>query len=143
MSAAEDKDEIRELLAQYCFLLDDYQLHDFAALFAPQGTWTSRNGEASGPQAIEQLLLSLVPVPGPGTRRRHQTTNIMIALHGDTATVRSYFMVVRESKEGPAIAVVGRYEDVVVRIGGHWRFQSRRLFHDIAGESGLLPDTTR
>jgi hypothetical protein len=143
MSAADDKDAIRELLAQYCFLLDDYQLHDFAALFAPQGLWASRNGEAKGPEAIERLLLTLVPVPGPGTRRRHQTTNIMIALRGDAATVRSYFMVVRESKEGLAIAVVGRYEDEVVRIDGHWRFQSRRLFHDIAGESGLLQDATR
>jgi 3-phenylpropionate/cinnamic acid dioxygenase small subunit len=143
MSAADDKDEIRELLAQYCFLLDDYQLHELAALFAPQGTWASRNGEAKGPAAIEALLLTLVPVPGPGTRRRHETTNIMITLRGDTAAVRSYFMVVRESKDGLAIAVVGRYEDEVVRIDGRWRFQSRRLFHDIAGESRLLPNTTR
>jgi uncharacterized protein (TIGR02246 family) len=141
MSAADDKDEIRELLAQYCFLLDDYRLREFAALFAADGTWVSRNGEAKGPEAIERLLVSIVPEPGPGTRRRHQTTNIMIKLRGDTATVRSYFMVVRESADGPAIAVVGRYEDELVRIDGRWLFQYRRLFHEITGESGLLSNT--
>ncbi|WP_233832770.1 nuclear transport factor 2 family protein [Paraburkholderia sp. ZP32-5] len=139
MSAADDKDSIRELLARYCFLLDDYRLSEFAALFAADGTWSSRNGTATGPRAIEQLLTSLVPVPGPGTRRRHLTTNILIDLRGDTATVRSYFMVVRDSANGPAIAVAGRYEDEVVRVDGQWFFQSRRLSHDIAGESGLLP----
>lgn len=138
MSAADDKDDISELLARYCFLLDDYRLTEFAALFASNGTWVSRNGTATGPQAIEQLLRGLVPVPGPGTRRRHLTTNILIDLRGDAAAVRSYFLVVRDSAQGPAIAVAGRYEDEVVRVEGRWFFQSRRLSHDIAGESGLL-----
>jgi 3-phenylpropionate/cinnamic acid dioxygenase small subunit len=138
VSTSDDKDDIRELLAQYCFLLDDYQLTEFAALFAEDGTWSSRNGEATGRAAIEQLLRELVPVPGPGTRRRHLTTNILITLHGDKAMVRSYFMVVRDSRGGPAIAVAGRYEDEVICHDGRWLFKSRRLSHDIAGESGLL-----
>jgi 3-phenylpropionate/cinnamic acid dioxygenase small subunit len=141
MSTADDKDDIRDLLARYCFLLDDYELTEFAALFTADGRWSSRNGEASGPADIERLLRSLVPVPGPGTRRRHLTTNILITMSGDTATVRAYFMVVRDSSEGPAIAVAGRYEDEVVRYEGRWLFKSRRLTHDIAGESGLLSGT--
>lgn len=140
MSAADDKDDIRELLARYCFLLDDYQLAKFAELFTEEGRWSSRNGEATGPAAIEQLLRTLVPVPGPGTRRRHLTTNIVIAINGDKAVVRSYFMVVRDSETGPAIAVAGRYEDEVVRHAGQWLFKTRKLTHDIAGESGLLCD---
>jgi 3-phenylpropionate/cinnamic acid dioxygenase small subunit len=138
MSTANDKDDIRELLARYCFLLDDYQLTEFAALFTEDGTWSSRNGEATGPTAIRRLLTALVPIPGPGTRRRHLTNNILISLDGDAATVRSYFMVIRDSQSGPTIAVAGRYADEVVRHEGHWLFKSRRLFHDIAGESGLL-----
>ena len=49
MSALEDKDAIRELLAEYCFLLDSYQLKELSQIFAEGGEWTSRNGGATGP----------------------------------------------------------------------------------------------
>src|SRR5579862_1143325 len=99
----EDKDNIRELLARYCFLLDGFRLAEFAALFTADGEWISRNGKASGPQAIERLLRGMVPEPAPGRRRKHFTTNIIIELTGDRATVVSNFLVVRDSETGPAI----------------------------------------
>lgn len=80
-----------------------------------------------------------VPEPGPGTRRKHFATNIVIRHNGDHAEVTSNFLVVRDTSMGPAIAVAGTYHDVVVRDGANWRFKSRRLTHDIAGESGLKP----
>lgn len=137
MSMLEDKDAIRELLARYCFLLDGYQLREFAALFAADGEWISRNGKATGREAIERLLHGLVPEPAPGQRRKHLTTNILIELSGDSATVVSNFIVVRDSEAGPVIAVAGTYDDTVVRTSEGWKFKSRRLSHDIAGESGL------
>ena len=137
MSALEDKDAIRELLARYCFLLDGYQLGEFAALFAADGEWTSRNGTAKGPADIEKLLRGMVPEPAPGKRRKHFTANIIVDLVGDSATVISNFLVVRDSEAGPVIAVAGTYDDMVVRTAAGWKFKSRRLSHDIAGESGL------
>jgi hypothetical protein len=137
MSALEDKDAIRELLARYCFLLDGFRLTEFAALFTADGEWISRNGKATGPEAIERLLRSLVPEPAPGKRRKHFTTNIIIELAGDRATVVSNFLVVRDSETGPVISVAGTYDDTVVKTGGEWKFKSRKLSHDIAGESGL------
>jgi 3-phenylpropionate/cinnamic acid dioxygenase small subunit len=137
MSMLEDKDSIRELLARYCFLLDGYKLKEFAALFTADGEWISRNGTATGPEAIERLLRGLVPEPAPGKRRKHLTTNIIVELAGDSATVASNFLVVRDSEAGPAIAVAGTYDDTVVRTAEGWKFKSRRLSHDIAGESGL------
>ena len=137
MSGVEDKDAIRELLARYCFLLDGYRLDEFAALFTADGEWISRNGTAKGPAAIEQLLRGMVPEPAPGKRRKHFTTNIIIDLAGDSATVISNFLVVRDSDVGPTIAVAGTYDDIVVRTDAGWKFKSRRLSHDIAGESGL------
>jgi 3-phenylpropionate/cinnamic acid dioxygenase small subunit len=135
----EDKDAIRELLARYCFLLDGFRLGEFAALFASDGEWISRNGSATGPEAIERLLRGLVPEPAPGKRRKHFTANIIIDLAGDSAKVISNFLVVRDSEKGPAIAVAGTYDDMVVRTAEGWKFKSRRLSHDIAGESGLNP----
>ena len=137
MSVIEDKDAIRELLARYCFLLDGYKLREFAALFTADGEWISRNGNAAAPEAIERLLRGLVPEPAPGKRRKHFTTNIIIELSGDSATVVSNFLVVRDSEAGPVISVAGTYDDTVVRTPAGWKFQSRRLSHDIAGESGL------
>jgi SnoaL-like domain len=137
MSALEDREAIRELLARYCFLLDGYHLGEFAALFTADGEWISRNGTAKGPADIEQLLRGMVPEPAPGKRRKHFTTNIIIDLAGDSATVASNFLVVRDSDAGPVIAVAGTYDDIVVRTSEGWKFKSRRLSHDIAGESGL------
>jgi hypothetical protein len=137
MNALADKDAIRELLAHYCFLLDGFHLTEFAALFTADGEWISRNGNATGPEAIERLLRGLVPEPAPGQRRKHFTANIIIDLAGDSATVISNFLVVRDSEAGPVIAVAGTYDDTVVRTGGEWKFKSRKLSHDIAGESGL------
>ena len=136
-AALEDKDAIRELLARYCFLLDGYRLAEFAALFTADGEWISRNGKAVGPEAIEKLLRDLVPEPALGSRRKHFTANIIIDLSGDSATVISNFLVVRDSEAGPVIAVAGTYDDIVVRTATGWKFRSRRLSHDIAGESGL------
>ncbi|HLJ01326.1 MAG TPA: nuclear transport factor 2 family protein [Bradyrhizobium sp.] len=55
----------------------------------------------------------------------------------ERATVISNFLVVRDSETGPAIAVAGTYDDIVVKTAEGWKFKSRRLSHDIAGESGL------
>jgi hypothetical protein len=137
LNALADKDAIRELLARYCFLLDGFRLAEFAALFVADGEWISRNGKATGPEGIERLLRGLVPEPAPGARRKHFTANIIIDLAGDRATVVSNFLVVRDSPSGPAIAVAGTYDDIVVRTSEGWKFKSRKLSHDIAGESGL------
>lgn len=131
------REAIRELLAQYCFLLDDHDLTAFAALFEQGGHWISRNGNANGPDAIAVLLSGLVPAPGPGTRRKHLTTNIVISLNGPVAQVKSNFLVIRDTAAGPAVAVAGTYRDIVACTGSRWLFRRRELFHDIAGESGL------
>src|SRR6202522_3865639 len=130
MSALEDKDTIRELLARYCFLLDGHELKELAALFTADGEWISRNGHATGPEAIEGLLRGLAPEPAPGKRRKHLTTNIIIDLAGDSATVVSNFLVVRDSEAGPVISVAGTYDDTVVRVGADWKVKSRRLSQD-------------
>jgi SnoaL-like protein len=139
MGALEDKDAIRELLAEYCFLLDSWQLKEFGRLFTEGGVWTSRNGSATGPAGIEAFLRELVPQPAPGASRKHFTTNIIIRLDGDRAEVISNFLVVRDTAAGPAISVAGTYRDVVARQGAKWLFSSRELSHDIVGESGLKP----
>jgi SnoaL-like domain len=139
MSALEDKDAIRELLAEYCFLLDSQRLREFGELFTEAGLWASRNGSATGPAAIEALLRKIVSESAPELGRKHFTTNIVIRLDADSAEVISNFLVVRDSAAGPVIAVAGTYRDVVARQGAKWLFRSRELSHDIAAGSGTKP----
>ena len=45
-SALEEKDAIREALAEYCFRLDDGRFAEMAALFTENGTWDTAFGRA-------------------------------------------------------------------------------------------------
>ncbi|MBX9699917.1 MAG: nuclear transport factor 2 family protein [Acetobacteraceae bacterium] len=135
----EDREAIRELLAEYCFRLDECRFEEFGRLFADTAEWgPERLPKARGPAAIADLVRSIVPVRGEGPARRHLTTNIVIAFEGaDAARVKSNFLMVRESDAGPLVAIAGTYLDHLVRTAEGWRFQSRRILNDIAGELGL------
>ena len=136
--ALEDREAIRELLSEYCFRLDECRFEEFGALFTDTAEWgPERLPKARGPAAIAELVRSIVPVRGEGPARRHLTSNIVIALAGDAARVKSNFLMVRESASGPLLAIAGTYEDEVVRTPQGWRFQSRRILNDVAGELGL------
>ncbi|MCO6416738.1 nuclear transport factor 2 family protein [Siccirubricoccus sp. KC 17139] len=138
-SALEDREAIRELLAAYCFALDECRFEAFGALFAEDAEWGPKRipQKARGPREIAELARSIVPVAGEGPKRRHLTTNIVIALEGDRARVKSNFLMVRESEGGPLLAIAGTYEDEVVRTQAGWRFRHREIHNDIAGELGL------
>ena len=68
-TAVDDKEAIRELLAEYCFRLDDGRFAEMAALFTEDGTWDTAFGKAVGPAAIAALAQSLRERAGAA---RHQ-----------------------------------------------------------------------
>ena len=74
--ALEDKDAIREAMARYCHALDAGRFADVAALFLPDGEWTTDYGAARGRAEIETLLRNTVPLKGEGPQRKHYITNI-------------------------------------------------------------------
>ena len=66
----EDKDAIRELLAEYCFRLDECRFEDLGALFTGSAEWGPKRipRKARGPREIAELARSIVPVAGEGRR---------------------------------------------------------------------------
>jgi uncharacterized protein (TIGR02246 family) len=127
-SIIEEKDAIREVLAEYCFRLDDGRFDEMAALFTEDGTWDTAFGKATGRQAIAELARSLrTRVAEPRPRAVHLVTNIVIALDGERATVRSNWMVMQNSPEGPRIGSGGAYHDEMVKEGGRWLFRYRKI----------------
>jgi uncharacterized protein (TIGR02246 family) len=133
-TAVEDKDAIRELMAEYCFRLDDGRYDDMAALFTEDGTWDTAFGKATGRATIARLARDIRARAGDSRPRAvHLVTNIAIALSGEAAEVRSNWTVVQNSPEGPKIGSGGAYADKMVKEDGAWRFRYRKIDRFIAG----------
>jgi uncharacterized protein (TIGR02246 family) len=120
-----DKDEIRELLARYCFALDAERFDEMAALFTEDGVWETAFGTGTGRDGIVARAHSIAS--GERPRRVHLTTNIVIDVTDDTAVARSTWMLFQNSSTGPVISSGGAYADRLVKIGGQWLFRHRRI----------------
>jgi SnoaL-like domain len=131
--AVEEKDAIREVLAQYCFRLDDGRFDEMAVLFTENGTWDTAFGRATGRAAIADLARSLRERAGDQRPRAARlVTNISIMLDGASARVRSNWTVVQNSPEGPKIGSGGAYQDEMVKEGSQWLFRYRKIDRFIA-----------
>ena len=132
-TAVEDKEAIREVLAEYCFRLDDGRFAEMAALFSVGGTWDTAFGKATGRAAIAELASSLrTRAQQPRPRAVHLMTNVAITLDGEHARVRSNWMVMQNDPQGPRIGSGGAYLDEMVRSEGSWRFRYRKIDRFIA-----------
>jgi hypothetical protein len=131
--ALEEKDAIREVLAEYCFRLDGGRYDDMAALFTEDGTWDTAFGAGRGRAAIAALARDIRAKAGDNRPRAiHLVTNIAITLNGDTAEVRSNWTTVQNSPEGPKIGSGGAYADRMVKQNGAWLFRYRKIDRFIA-----------
>lgn len=132
-TALEDKDAIREVLAEYCFRLDDGRVDDMAALFTLDGTWDTAFGAATGRAAIAALVARIrARAAQPAPRGIHLVTNIVIALDGARAHVRSNWTVVQNGPDGPRVGAGGLYADEMVKQDGAWLFKYRKIDRFIA-----------
>jgi uncharacterized protein (TIGR02246 family) len=136
LGVLEEKDAIREVLARYCFALDDGKFAEMAALFTEDGTWHTAFGKATGRAAIAEFAAGLrAHRPGATPRAIHHVTNVVITLDGDTAKVRSNWTTVQNSPEGPKIGSGGAYDDDMVKVDGDWFFKYRTIDRYIRPEA--------
>lgn len=127
-----DKDEIRELLARYCFALDEDRFEDMAALFTPDGVWETAFGTGNGREGIVRQARGIAT--GVRPKRVHLTTNIVIDPDGDTAKVRSNWVLIQNNPNGPIIGSGGGYADIVIKVDGQWFFKHRVIDRFIKAE---------
>ena len=129
----EEKDAIREVLAEYCFRLDSGWYDGMAALFAENGTWDTAFGAATGRAAIAAQARDIRVRAGDNRPRAvHLTTNIVVTLDGERAEVRSNWTTVQNSPQGPKIGSGGGYADQMVKENGKWLFRYRKIDRFIA-----------
>lgn len=134
MSVLEDKDAIRELVAEYCFRIDGAEWERWAELFTEDGRFgVSGMFEHQGRGNLVAFART-IPVNEKGSPGfRHCTLNHVIDVTGERATARCYFLLVQEAGAGEALRVnvAGRYEDELVKRAGRWRFARRTATFDL------------
>lgn len=91
---------------------------------------------AEGGAAAVAHFRSIVKIHPDGTwRTKHVTTNPIVAVNDDEATIRSMYTVFQQTETLPMQAIIaGRYHDSLRRIDGTWRLVERRYFADLIGD---------
>src|SRR5262245_37322459 len=132
LQGLEDMEEIRTLLLDYGRFLDSRDLVAYSRLFAKDGEWVGGFGSARGP---EEILAFMQKNLGTGPNRGntyHILSNFEIVPDRDSATAWSRWTFVTPGADGkPVISQAGRYDDVLVREDGRWRFKRRVASNDI------------
>lgn len=128
----EDAEEIRLLLHSYGRFLDARDFASFSGLFAErEGEWIGGMGRAKGRAAILKLMEDSIGTGTPGAPNRHVFSNEMISIDGDRAAAVSTWMFLVQAESRPQMVYVGRYEDLLVREQGRWRFLRRTVHAEI------------
>ncbi len=130
---------ITTLLYRYAECIDLADFDGIEALFA-EATMTNEGfpGEIRGGAAIGAIYRNFNKVHDDGTlRTRHVTTNAIVDVDegADTATCRSYFLVVQATDSIALQPIVsGRYHDRFERANGVWRFAHRHILMEGVGD---------
>jgi ketosteroid isomerase-like protein len=127
----EDIEEIRTLLLDYGRFLDSRDLAAYSRLFAKDGEWVGGFGSAKGPAEILTFMQKNLGTGPNRTNSFHILSNFEIEVKGDTATAWSRWTFVAPGADGKhAISQAGRYDDLLIRENGHWKFQRRTASND-------------
>lgn len=159
LQAMEDYIAIEQLLVRYAIAFNTGDADAYVATFAPDGDLQllRKEGEApfAGPFQRDGMRAQwFADHAGPGSPRpefrefggmRHVTTNTLIEVDGDTATVEAIFMEVisngpnlPQGSNPPGFYAMGRYMDDLVKIDGQWYFQHRTVITDM--NEKFVPD---
>jgi 3-phenylpropionate/cinnamic acid dioxygenase small subunit len=132
---------ISNLLFRYAECVDQADFDGLSKLFT-HGTIRSTSAEESKKgmrgEQIGRFYAATNRVHDDGTlRTRHLATNVRIEIEEerDSATCRSYYVVLQATPKLPFQPIVGgRYEDRFERVGGEWRFADRVVLVDQIGD---------
>ena len=129
----EDKAEIERLLLDYGRHLDSRDFAAYGRLFSRDGEWVGGFGTAAGgPAGIQAFMEKAMGTAPNRANNYHLLSNFVITVTGDNAIAWSRWAFVVPGRSGAAIAQAGRYDDLLVREDGRWRFKRRTASNDTA-----------
>jgi uncharacterized protein (TIGR02246 family) len=124
----EDEQAIERLLQEYGRTLDNRDFAAYSKLFAENGEWKGGLGSYKGPatiQAAMEKIFANANTDIPRGKNFHVMSNFIIDVQGDRATARSLFVFYQMDGNKPNASLAGRYEDILIRENGAWRFLER------------------
>jgi hypothetical protein len=130
----EDTEAIRSLMIAYGRLLDLRDFKAYGQLFAKNGSWKGGMGGATSPEAIAKMVQDGFSKMSPDlyTDSNHVMTSLDIKVDGDTAQAWSRWLWIVKGTDGkPRVERGGRYEDILIRENGQWKFKQRQAFTEI------------
>ena len=124
------KENIRETLALYCFYTDGGEGGKWVDLFTEDCIWDGGPFGYCGDKAALRAFNEKTGDAGVGLK--HINTNLVIAVEGDEASVKSYVLVLGKADQGNPVLFAGHYEDQMVRRDGRWLFKRRTVHTDLS-----------
>jgi 3-phenylpropionate/cinnamic acid dioxygenase small subunit len=128
MLTSDDRVAIHELYARYNHAIDAGRSEDWAACFAPGGTFDDGRAVVSG-----EGLAKFAEAFAARVKGRHWTNNLVLDEDGDGVAGSCYLMLMRltPGEQPPASPLVTAiYRDRVVRTPAGWKFASRKVHAD-------------
>jgi hypothetical protein len=136
----EDREAIQRLLMEYGRSLDNRDFATYSHLFASNGEWSGSFGSYRGPAAIqaamEKTFANAKDIPKGSNF--HMMSNVIIDLQGDRATATSKWIFYTLDKSKPEGLIAGRYDDVLIRENGAWKFLKRVAAAPVEKDSTAL-----
>ena len=127
--ALADPAQVEDLLTRYYWNFGNSKAESFGEYYAPDAEFVLGKNTYKGVKAIEGMYAA---VPKDVPQRSAYALNILInnmlvTMHGQTATARLVFTETITQKEGdkPAILTQGREFDRLVKQGGRWLISKR------------------
>jgi ketosteroid isomerase-like protein len=128
LGAPDDREEIRELLTQYCARLDEYDIDGMVEVFVPDCVTDygpALGGDLYGRDALRDRVRAS---QARFARTHHQLGQSSIRVDGDHARASTYATAWHERHDGNTDTLWLRYVDELVRTEEGWRIRRRELW---------------
>ena len=141
ITATEDRQAIEQLVAgDYVRALDGHKWADYAATFTEDGELSVFNQTMKSRTAILTFFTTPRPTLGPDVKISHIISNLSYRIEGANASGGAYWQDIGLAPNGlPGVLSAGHYEDVLRKVGGHWRFAKRTIVTDFAAPATPAP----
>lgn len=135
----DSREQILNLMNEYCYRIDSGDLDGFAALF--ENAVFHVIGDPSGGQkgAVEvREMLNNVTLYDGKPHSKHVLSNVTIEVNEDDGSARAQSYITVFQAVPPDFPLqpifIGHYHDEFVRGEGGWRFKQRNISPDLIGD---------
>jgi hypothetical protein len=128
--SVDDRFELQELYARYCYGVDTNDSALILSLFAPGGGFHRANASASFGQAQswqgDDALHEYFTSRGAGRpANQHWINSLWFDQSGEVLVGHAALAILQQADDRGEIFTLANYTDELVRVDGAWRFQNR------------------